>query len=368
MAAFVPYHLGTTPSQRYRIEQWRPHLAEAGIEVSLFPFACPELTSLLQRPGHSVRKASLVLAACARSTRSAIRLPPGTPLLVHRAAWLAGPPLLERTLRRRGHRLVYDFDDAIFRLDAGPGNRALAWLKMPGKTATLCRISDHVVVGNSYLAEWASRYNPNVTVVPSSIDTDRYQPRSRPKPTGRLVVGWMGSGTSQAYLEAFQPMLREFLRTGLFELRVISDRPPRLGDVPSTWRPWTAAGEEGEVADFDIGIMPLLNDEWALGKCAMKALQYMAAGVPTVASAVGANREVIEHGTNGLLAATTEEWLFCLTALARDPDLRERIGQSGRATVVNGYSMRTSARKLEAVLNELLAPSTANPERRAPIH
>jgi glycosyltransferase involved in cell wall biosynthesis len=100
----------------------------------------------------------------------------------------------------------------------------------------------------------------------------------------------------------------------------------------------------------------------------MKALQYMAAGVPTVASAVGANREVIEHGTNGLLAATTEEWLFCLTAVARDPDLRERIGQSGRATVVNGYSMRTSARKLEAVLNELLAPSTANPERRAPIH
>jgi glycosyltransferase involved in cell wall biosynthesis len=353
----VPYHPGTTPSQRYRIEQWLPHLAEAGIEVSLFPFACSELTSLLHRPGHTVRKAFLVLAACARSVRSAIGLPPGAPVLVHRAAWLAGPPLLERALRRRGHPLVYDFDDAIFRLHAGPGNRALAWLKMPGKTAVLCRISDHVVVGNGYLAEWASRHNPCVTVVPSSIDTDRYQPRSRPTPAARLVLGWIGSGTSQEYLEAFQPMLRAASRTGRFELRVISDRPPRLGDVPATWRPWTAASEEADVAAFDVGIMPLLNDEWALGKCAMKALQYMAAGVPTVASPVGANREVIEHGTNGLLASTTEEWLTCLATLAGDPELRHNLGLAGRATVVNEYSMRTSARKLEAVLNQLLAPA-----------
>ena len=357
VTALVPYHPGTTPSQRYRIEQWLPYLAHAGIEVGLLPFASSEFTSLLQRPGHTLRKSWLMLAACARSARLVSALPTATVLLVHRAAWLAGPPLLEQTLRRAGHRLVYDFDDAIFRLHAGPGNRATAWLKMPGKTATLCRISDHVVVGNAYLADWARQHSPRVSVVPSSIDTDRYQPRSGATSAGRLVLGWSGSSTSQEYLEAFTPMLRDVARTELFDLRVISNRRPRLGDVPHTWREWSAATEESEVAAFDVGIMPLLNDEWALGKCALKALQYMAAGVPTVASPVGANCDLIDHGNNGLLATTTEEWLSGLGALAGDLELRRRLGLAGRATVERDYSMRASARKLELVLTDLGVPA-----------
>jgi glycosyltransferase involved in cell wall biosynthesis len=119
-------------------------------------------------------------------------------------------------------------------------------------------------------------------------------------------VGWTGSATSQTYLEAFVPMLRAVTAARDLELRVLSSREPLLPGVSHTWRRWSPVTEAEDVAAFDIGIMPMPDEEWALGKCALKALQYMAAAVPTVASAIGANREVIEHGRDGLLAATDQ--------------------------------------------------------------
>jgi glycosyltransferase involved in cell wall biosynthesis len=296
----------------------------------------------------------LALAGFARTARAAASLPRGRAVLVHRAACLAGPPIVEKMLRARGNPLIYDFDDAIFRLHTSASNRAASWLKQPGKTATICRISDHVVVGNSYLADWARRHSPCVSVIPTSIDTDRCHPRHSGAANHRMVVGWTGSATSQTYLEEFTPMLRTLMATHDMELRVISPREPLLPGVPHTWRPWSPATEAEEVAAFDIGIMPMPDEEWALGKCALKALQYMAAEVATIASAVGANREVIEHGRNGLLASTTQDWLECLATLSERPDLRRQIGLAGRRTVEERYSMRGSAEKFETVVREVV--------------
>jgi glycosyltransferase involved in cell wall biosynthesis len=296
----------------------------------------------------------LTLSGFARTAARAAALPAGRVVLVHRAACLAGPPFIEKKLSGRGHPLVYDFDDAIFRLHTSGSNAAMAWLKQPGKTATICRISDHVVVGNNYLSDWALRHNSCVTVVPTSVDTDRCRPPASPRPPGRVVVGWTGSATSQTYLEAFAPMLRTLLATNDVELRVLSTREPDLPGIPHAWRRWTPANEADEVAAFDIGIMPMPDEAWALGKCALKALQYMAAGVPTVASALGANREVIRHGHNGMLATTTEEWLEALRSLIEDPGLRSRLGQAGRRAVEERYSMRTSAAKFETVIREVV--------------
>jgi len=195
--AFVPYQPDTAPSQRFRLEQWMPHLAAAGIDVHLRPFAGADLTALLQNPGRTLRKAILTLGGFVRTARAAATLPTDRVALVHRAACLAGPPLVERMLRSRGLPLLYDFDDAIFKLHTSASNRAAGWLKQPGKTATICRISDHVVVGNSWLADWARQHNPAVTVVPTSIDTDRCCPRPEGEANQRVVVGWTGSATSQ---------------------------------------------------------------------------------------------------------------------------------------------------------------------------
>ena len=353
VAALVPYAPGIAPSQRFRIEQWVPHLAGEGVEVSLLPFADKELTDLLQHPRRTLRKAVLMLGALARRRRDIASLPRKRLALVHRAATLVGPPVFERSLKRRGHPLVYDFDDAIYLLHTAAQNRGLAWLKQPGKTATICRFSDQVVVGNAHLAAWARKHNPAVAIVPSSVDTDLYRVRPERRAPERFVVGWMGSSTSQTYLEAFGPMLQAVSSTLQVELRVVSNRRPALPDVSLTWRPWSAEREVDDLAEFDVGIMPMPDEEWALGKCAFKALQYMAVGVPTVASAIGANREVIEHGVNGLLATDSREWVECIGSLATDTELRRRLGLAGRRTVEERFSMRRSAAAMAEVLRRV---------------
>jgi len=349
--ALVPYALGAAPSQRYRLEQWAPALAERGIALEFSPFADPTLTALLQMPGHVLRKAWLIVAASARRAREIRALPEHDAVVVHRAACLAGPPWVEERVRAQGRPFLFDFDDAIFRLHAAAANRPFAWLKAPGKTATLCRLSDHVVVGNEFLAAFARGLNDHVTIVPSSIDTERCRPVSRPR-NPRVVVGWMGSSTSQTYLEAAAPTLRAVLAARPVELRVVSNRRPALPGVEHTWRPWSAETETQELGGFDIGIMPMPDDDWARGKCALKALQYMAMGVSTVASAVGTNREVIEHGRNGFLAVTTQDWVECIARLADNGDLRRDLGGAGRRTVEERYSMRKSAESFERVVRE----------------
>jgi glycosyltransferase involved in cell wall biosynthesis len=363
VAGLVPYPVGIAPSQRFRLEQWQPHLAAEGIDLELLPFADPALRELLYRPGHWLRKAAALSRATLRRLRRLPALRDYHAVVVHRASFLGGPALLERLVGRAGRPVVYDFDDAIFRLHASEANRALAWLKFPGKTATLCRLSAHVVVGNAYLADYARRFNERVTIVPTSVDTDRFLPAPRDaSPT--VVVGWTGSSTSQTHLELFAPVLQALTARRSVELRVVSDRAPALPGVPHVWVPWTAGDEPSELARFDLGIMPMPDDEWSRGKCALKALLCMAMGVPTVCSAVGANLEVIEHGVNGLLARTPEDWLAALERLIDDPSLRARLGAAGRRTVEERYSMRRSARALaEVIRGEVGRARSDDPER-----
>ena len=353
VAALVPYAPGTTPSQRFRIEQWIPCLGARDVDVRVLPFAGPVLTDLMQRPGRFLRKVPLALGAVVRQTLRVAFGRLGDVVFVHRSAALFGPPLLEWLLALRGRPMVFDFDDAIFLPHETETNRRLAWLKFPGKTGAICRLSAHVVVGNAYLAEYARRFNPRVTIVPSSIDTDRYAPRPSAR-GGKVVVGWMGTSSSQTYLEVFAGMLREVAALPGVEIRVISNRRPDLPGVPVVWQRWSAATEVEDIAAFDVGIMPMPDTEWARGKCALKALQYMAMGVATVASAVGANREVIEHGRNGLLASTDAEWVASLRTLAESAELRARLGRAGRETEETRYSMRSSAAAFAEVVRSVV--------------
>lgn len=351
VCAMVPYPPGVTPSQRFRIEQWRPYLEQQGITLDLHPFADANLMALLHRPGNLAAKAIALGAAFLRRSIELTTLHRYDAVLIHRAACLAGPAVLERAIALTGKPVIFDFDDAIYLLHTTAANRFFGWLKFPGKTASICRKSAHVVVGNSYLADYARQHNPRVTIIPSSVDTDRYRPSNKLGRGGPIVVGWMGSSTSQTHLEAFAPVLRDLCARDVV-LRVVSDREPELPGVRFEWRRWSAETEVAELADFDIGIMPMPDDKWARGKCAMKALLYMAVGVPVVCSAVGTNREVIRHGENGLLAASPEEWLNQLDSIIGDPAERERLGSAGRQTVEEGYSMSRCAAKFAAVVEE----------------
>lgn len=354
LVAFVPYPLDTTPSQRFRLEQWAPHLAQLGIDIELLPFANQALYASLYRPGARLKAAALLTTCVWRRVQESLRARRYDAVVVHRAAALLGPPLLETWLARM-RPLIYDFDDAIFLLNTSENNRLLGWLKFPGKTASICRRSRHVVVGNEYLAAYALQHNPRVAIVPTSIDTDAYALRDY-APGVRVVIGWSGSATSQAHLEAFAPVLRRVLADTSVEFRVYSDRRPQLKGVRHTWTPWSpnVHAEVTELCRFDVGIMPMPEDSWAKGKCGLKALQYMAVGAATVSSPVGMNRELIRHGENGVLAANEDEWVSQLQQLIADSGLRERLGREGRRTVESRFSAHDCAARFAGVVRDVV--------------
>lgn len=349
---FVPYALGTTPSQRFRIEQWLPYLKSEGIEVRLASFADERLMERMRRSGHLLGKATGLLHAFLQSAIRELDSWRYDVILVHRAICIAGPAILERLLTAARRPVIYDFDDAIWMLHTSSANRRFGWLKFPGKTAAICRLSTRVVVGNTFLADYARRFNPAVTVIPTSIDTERFRPVPKRREGKPVIIGWTGSSTSQTHLEMFAPVLRDFFAKNDAELRVVSNRQPDLPGVPHVWRPWTAEKEVEEIGQFDVGIMPMPDDRWSLGKCALKALQYMALGIPAVCSPVGANSEVIQHGENGLLAATAEEWSTSLALLTRDHVLREQLGLAARLSVEDKYSANRCAEQFAQVIRE----------------
>ena len=350
ICALVPYPPNTTPSQRFRIEQWLPVLREQGIDVHFLPFADERLMQLLYQPDKRAAKAAAMAAALVRRIADVAKARRYDAVIIHRAACLVGPAVLERVITLLNRPVIFDFDDAIFALHTSAANRRFGWLKFPGKTGAICRMSAHIVTGNEWLGDYARQFNRNVTVIPTSVDTERFRPRLKPNGTAPVVVGWTGSSTSQTYLEAFAPMLRELTARLPIELRVHSDREPVLPGVPYVWRRWSADTEAAEIAAFDIGLMPMPDDQWARGKCAMKALLYQACGVPAVCSAIGANVEVISHGVNGMLAETTADWLAHIGALVNDAALRARLGQAGRASVEAFYSKEKSATRFAEVL------------------
>jgi glycosyltransferase involved in cell wall biosynthesis len=365
VCALVPYPSNTTPSQRFRIEQWLPYLEADGISVELKPSIDMKLMKRLHEPGLAAAKAAGMAAAFARRLYDVARGGQYDALVIHRAAFLAGPAILERLMKLHRIPLVFDFDDAIYLLDTSAANRRFGWLKFPGKTAAICRLSDHVVAGSNHLAEFARQHNQCVTVVPTSIDTERYRPVNKSRNGGPVVIGWTGSSTSQNHLEMFADVLRELTARRKVEIRVQSNRKPELGGVPFLWRPWSPETEVEELSHFDIGIKPMPDDEWSRGKCPMKEIQYMSMAIPTVCSAVGASREVIQHGRNGFLASTKQEWLGVLETLIDNEGLRRELGAAGRRTVEQQFSARKCAGLFTEVIRSTVEAFDTRQKRRS---
>ena len=353
ICALILYPYDTAPGQRFRIEQWEHYLSEYGIEIDYYPFADNDLSRIMPQNGKFIAKVSRLCVALLKRISHLFVIRKYDLVFVYRAAAMIGPAWLEQIMRLTGRPIIFDFDDAIFMPDTAAANKLFSWAKFSGKTASICKLSTAVTVGNEWLAEYSRQYNKNTFVVPTSIDTNAYQPIAKEK-SDKIVVGWTGSSTSQYHLEMFESMLNKLLQNQSVEIRVISNREPTFKTIPYTWREWSPETEVNELGAFDIGIMPNPDDEWSKGKCALKALQYMSMAIPTICSDVGANREVIQHGKNGFLAKTEADWLDYLGDLIQDSSLRTRIGDEARRTVVEKYSMSQCAELFRNVIMETL--------------
>ena len=345
----APYQLGRSPSQRFRFEQWLRLLPAGAIDAEVRPLFAEGVYDWIFESGRPLRKVLHTGTGLARRLGEALSAGRYDVVFVHRRSFPLGPPVLERLASHRTP-LVYDFDDAIFLSDTSEANRAIAPLKRPASVAEIVGHATLTTVGNEWLASYARRFSPNVTVLPTTVDIEEYTPA--PRPRSELVrIGWSGSLTTSRHLRTVADALRRMLKELPVELVVMGDPGYTLEGAPRvTALRWTPATEVDVLRSFDIGIMPLPDDDWSRGKCGLKALLYMAVGVPTVASPVGVNPDIISDGENGLLASTDEEWFDAIARLVEDEAFAKRLGAAGRETVEQRYSGQAWApRFLEAL-------------------
>jgi glycosyltransferase involved in cell wall biosynthesis len=299
------------------------------------------------------RKLAILGRTIVRALHAVIRSRRYDAVWVFRGLLLGGPAVIEWLLARTGPPIIYDFDDAIWITQTMDVNRAWAPLKFPSRTAAVCRMAAAVVVGNEHLADYARRYNHKVSIVPSTVDTDRYRPRLHEAKRGPIVVGWSGSPTTAVHLALVRTALQRLAAQWPVEVRIMGAEWEAPG-VPVVLTRWSPESELEELRSFDIGIMPLFDDAWTRGKGAMKAILYMAVGVPVVASPVGITSKIIQDDVNGLLAVSEDEWVEKLLSLARDIELRRRLGSAGRATVEREYSARTQVPRVLEVIESVI--------------
>jgi glycosyltransferase involved in cell wall biosynthesis len=353
---------------RYRVYQFLPYLESRGIECVIAPFISSGLFHDLYMRGRTVRKMAGIVRSAFGRVADVMRARRFDVVCLSREAMLFGPPVIEWLVNKVARRpIVFDFDDAIFVSYVSPTyGRFASWLKCPSKSSRILAMSAHIIAGNEYLANYARRHNRRVTVLPTVVDTELFAvagPLPRPRvdsaarpvsePVVDSVVGWIGSHSTAQYLDIIAPALQRLARRRRFVFRVIgAGRDVHIPGVEVENRPWDMETEIREFRDLDIGLYPIRDDEWARGKCAFKAIQYMAAGAPCVSSPVGMTTEVIRNGVNGFLAASTEEWVRCLDLLLEDASLRERLARAGRITVEEKYSLKAHAPRLADVLEE----------------
>lgn len=328
------------PGQRFRFEQYFDFLKENGYECHLSYIITAKDDKILYAKGKLPQKALLAAKAAAKRFRDVINRNQYDIIFIFREAFFTGSTLFENLFTRSKAKTIFDFDDAIWHFDVSEANKKLGFLKNPGKTAEIISKVDMVFAGNQYLADYAHHHNDNVVIVPTTIDTDEYSPgpfREGPP----ICIGWSGSITTIRHFETSLPVLRRLKKEfgDQVNFKVVGDGSYVNQELGIQGIAWTKQDELKELRSMDIGIMPLPDDEWSKGKCGLKGLQYMALNIATVMSPVGVNSEIIRDGENGMLASTEDEWVEKLSQLIRDSQLRKRLGEAGRQTVLDGFSV-----------------------------
>lgn len=342
---FLPRYGPQGASSRYRIWQYVPLFQRAGHEVEVQPLVGDGYLEELYSAGR--RGWKWLAAGYARRLISAARVRRFDAVICEQEIWPFLPDFLEVFVERLSRRFFVDYDDAAY------ANYSRSPI-LRRKISRVMAAADTVVVGNSYLAAYARQFARRVYVIPTVVDLARYPRRRDCAADGTIRVAWIGTPVTARLLKPLIPVMERlqaehprlsfcfigagdgFLRNGL---RVAVAQ-------------WSEQTETDLLSTCDIGIMPLPDDEFMRGKCGLKLIQYMGCGLPVVASPVGVNREIVEEGRNGFLAATDDEWFEKLDRLVRRPELRLSLGEAGRTKVESSYTLEHGFAKWQEVLVE----------------
>ena len=324
-------------STRQRFVQAIPYIEQAGISLTIAPLFDNQYLEALFRQG--TRNRRRILTAYIRRLFSLLECRHYDFIVVQYELFPYLPPVFESLLRLTTKPVFYDMDDAIFHQYDAHRNPMIRRL-LGKKLAPLLRRADVAFCGNAYLQAYAERYCHKTMIIPTTLDVSVYQPLNPTPQRLQPTLGWIGSPSTWNYCAPFTDMIASLVRKDGLTFRVIGAGPNANTALPFTFTDWIESREVADIQSMDIGIMPIPDEPWARGKCGYKLIQYMACGIPVIASPVGVNREIVRHGINGYLATTEEEWHEAIIQLMGDSELRARMGRAGRAHVEEHYSIQ----------------------------
>lgn len=343
----VPYPVRHAPSQRFRVELYEPYLREAFMQYKIAGFMDEQTWNLLYKNGAALQKAFGIIKGYLRRIKHVLLdVHAYDYVFVHREAAPLGPPIFEWIIAKVWRKkMIYDYDDAIWIPNTSAENKMAAWLKANWKVKYICKWSYKVVGGNDYLCNYARQVNANVILIPTCVDMKRVHNKIKIHHSGKPIVGWTGSHSTLAYLDAVMPVLKELQEELEFSFLVIANKKPEFDLKDWQFLPWDETTEVDDLLKMDIGIMPLQADAWSEGKCGFKLIQYLSLCIPAVASPVGVNKVIIEQGSNGYLCNNAAEWKEALRALINNIALRQGMGIAGHDKMLREYSIQSQTDK-----------------------
>lgn len=345
LLVICPHPENMAPGQRLKYEQYFAYFRENGFEVEVRPFMSTRFQNIVYKKGYLIEKIFWTLTGYFKRFSQLFILRKYD--IVYIFLWVTpfGPPFFEWLYRKISKKIIYDIDDLVYLPSSkSKANGFISGIKGKNKPIFLMKNSEHVITCTPYLDAFVRRFNNTTTDISSTIDTEKYRPKQDYTITGRKVIlGWSGSHSTSKYLHLLEPVFFSLKENNIpFKLLVMGDPDFSIDGIETEALPWKASYEIETINRFDIGLYPLPDEEWVYGKSGLKALQYMAAGIPTIASAIGTNFRIIKNGETGFIAATNEEWLNYLKQLIADKDLRKEIGHSGAALVEEKFSINAN--------------------------
>jgi len=348
-------HPVESASTRYRIVQYIPYLKSCGINARVYTFLSPKNYRLIYGKGKFLIKFSALIFALYQLCINLLNVRKYDGVFISREIINAGPPFFEYIISRIIKiPVIYDLDDALWIPYESPSLKGYTGLlKSKSKIDKILTYAKSVIVCNSYLRDYTLSYNTNVTIIPTVLDTKQYQHyklmnyRANKIP----VIGWIGSHSTTQYLELIVDVLKAIALKHQFVFKVVgAGRHLNIPGVNTLNVQWDLNTEIQEISSMDIGVYPIFSNNWSIGKCAFKAIQYQAAGVACIASPVGMTQQVITHGLNGLLAFNEQDWYSSLDLLLADSGYRRRLVDAGYKNAQSYYSAEQYAPVLKQVI------------------
>ncbi|MEZ4884601.1 MAG: glycosyltransferase family 4 protein [Chitinophagales bacterium] len=341
-----PHPEDTAPGQRLKYEQYLTYLRSEGYDIDISPFMTLPFWNIVYKKGYFLQKVFWTLMGYLRRVGDLFRLPFYDGIYIFLWVTPFGPPIFERLFVFFNAKVIYDIDDMVFLRHSSSANRFMEVFKGRAKPIYLMKKAKHIIVCTPLLNQFVQQYNPNTTDISSTINTQTYLPiNTYSNDLQALTIGWSGSHSTSKYLYLLKDVFLELQKTHSFKLLVIGDPHFEMEGIDLEAIKWESATEVQNLQRIDIGVYPLPDEEWVYGKSGLKALQYMTLGIPTVATAIGANFRVIEDGVSGFLVQKNEEWLKVLQQLLDNPSLRKEIGVKARQRVQDYYSIEANKHK-----------------------